>query len=117
MANEPHNHPDNRVDYRPDWWPASLAILRQLGTVPGRFDRRRLAGAAYSGIDRQVIVMPFKKTDKGDYVSPSGRHFTEAQVRLYYAHGGHFPGEHKRARRKLSAPISRHRARKRREPD
>lgn len=51
--------------------------------------------------------MPFKKTKSGDYVSPTGRHFTAAQVRLYYAHGGHFPGgeKPKPKRRKLSAPL------------
>ena len=37
--------------------------------------------------------MPFKKTGPDSYTSPSGRHFNSAQVRLYYAHGGHFPGE------------------------
>jgi hypothetical protein len=57
--------------------------------------------------------MPFKKTSKGDYVSPSGKHFTAKQVRLYYAHGGRFPGEKegktkaKGRRRKLSAPLGR----------
>lgn len=52
--------------------------------------------------------MPFRKTDKGDYVSPSGRHFTAKQVRLYYAQGGKFPGEKpKRKRRNLSAPLRR----------
>ena len=29
--------------------------------------------------------MPFKKTSKGNYKSPSGKKFTEKQVRLYYA--------------------------------
>lgn len=37
--------------------------------------------------------MPFTKTGDDSYTSPSGRHFNGAQVRLYYAHGGHFPGE------------------------
>jgi len=37
--------------------------------------------------------MPFKKVGKDDYVSPSGRHFNSAQVRLWYAKGGKFPGE------------------------
>lgn len=37
--------------------------------------------------------MPFTKVGKNDYTSPSGRHFNSAQVRLYYAHGGKFPGE------------------------
>lgn len=37
--------------------------------------------------------MPFKKTGTDSYTSPSGRKFNSAQVRLYYAHGGHFPGE------------------------
>lgn len=51
--------------------------------------------------------MPFKKV--GDhYVSPTGRHFTAAQVRLYYAHGGKFPGakREKHTRRKLAPPLS-----------
>ena len=39
--------------------------------------------------------MPFKKVGTDDYTSPSGRHFNSAQVRLYYAHGGSFPGQHK----------------------
>lgn len=37
--------------------------------------------------------MPFTKVGENDYTSPSGRHFNSAQVRLYYAHGGSFPGE------------------------
>lgn len=37
--------------------------------------------------------MPFTKVGSNDYTSPSGRHFNSAQVRLYYANGGHFPGE------------------------
>lgn len=37
--------------------------------------------------------MPFKKVGANDYTSPTGRHFNQAQVRLYYANGGHFPGE------------------------
>ena len=37
--------------------------------------------------------MPFQKVGKDDYRSPSGRHFDKAQVELYYAHGGSFPGE------------------------
>lgn len=37
--------------------------------------------------------MPFKKVGDDRYTSPSGRHFNGAQVRLYYAHGGHFPGQ------------------------
>lgn len=32
--------------------------------------------------------MPFKKTSKGRYVSPSGRKFTEKQVKAYYATEG-----------------------------
>src|SRR5258708_210015 len=39
--------------------------------------------------------MPFKKVGDNDYTSPSGRHFNSAQVRLYYAGGGKFPGEKK----------------------
>ncbi len=37
--------------------------------------------------------MPFTKMGQNSYVSPSGRHFNGAQVRLYYAGGGKFPGE------------------------
>src|SRR5215475_8330245 len=37
--------------------------------------------------------MPFKKVGTNDYTGPSGRHFNKAQVRLYYAHGGRFPGQ------------------------
>ena len=32
--------------------------------------------------------MPFKKIGKNKYKSPSGRTFTEAQVKLYYATDG-----------------------------
>ena len=32
--------------------------------------------------------MPFKKIAKDKYKSPSGRNFTKAQVRLYYASDG-----------------------------
>lgn len=35
--------------------------------------------------------MPFEKVGRDTYRSPSGRKFTGAQVRLYYAHGGKFP--------------------------
>lgn len=34
--------------------------------------------------------MPFEKVADDDYVGPSGRHFTLAQVRLYYSGGGTF---------------------------
>lgn len=37
--------------------------------------------------------MPFTKKGDDDYTGPSGRHFNLKQVRLYYAHGGHFPGQ------------------------
>ncbi len=37
--------------------------------------------------------MPFKKVGKDDYTSPSGRHYNGAQVRLWHAGGGKFPGE------------------------
>lgn len=32
--------------------------------------------------------MPFKKIGPDDNVSPSGRHFTDKQVRMYYATAG-----------------------------
>jgi len=37
--------------------------------------------------------MPFKKVGKDDYTSPSGRHYNSAQVQLWHARGGKFPGE------------------------
>lgn len=37
--------------------------------------------------------MPFTKVGKNDYISPSGRHFNEAQVRLWHANGEKFPGQ------------------------
>lgn len=37
--------------------------------------------------------MPFKKVGSNEYTSPSGRHFNGAQVRLFYANGGKFPGQ------------------------
>jgi hypothetical protein len=48
--------------------------------------------------------MPFKKVGENDYTSPSGRHFNSAQVRLYYSHGGSFPGqsEDKKAAKSLA---------------
>jgi len=37
--------------------------------------------------------MPFRKVGRDEYESPSGRKFTKKQVDLYYAGGGHFPGQ------------------------
>ena len=37
--------------------------------------------------------MPFTKVGKDDYTSPSGRHYNFAQVKLWHAGGGKFPGE------------------------
>lgn len=37
--------------------------------------------------------MPFRKVGKDHYVSPSGRSYNSAQVKLYYAGGGKFPGQ------------------------
>ena len=43
--------------------------------------------------------MPFKKVKPtkahpdAKYKGPSGRRFNEAQVKLYYANGGKFPGK------------------------
>lgn len=37
--------------------------------------------------------MPFKKVGDDKYVSPSGRNYNSAQVRLWYAGGGKFPGQ------------------------
>lgn len=37
--------------------------------------------------------MPFKRQGTNDFTSPSGRHFNLAQVRLWYARGGKFPGQ------------------------
>ena len=34
--------------------------------------------------------MPFTKQGTNDYTGPSGRHFNSAQVKRYYAQGGHF---------------------------
>lgn len=44
--------------------------------------------------------MPFKKTSGGKYKGPSGRTFTKAQVRLYYARGGTFKKGGKKGGRK-----------------
>lgn len=46
--------------------------------------------------------MPFKKVGNDDYVSPSGRHFNGAQVRLYHAHGDSFPGQKKTEKSNVS---------------
>lgn len=40
--------------------------------------------------------MPFKKTGKNSYKSPSGRKFTEKQVKLYYATEGFSKAKRKR---------------------
>ena len=37
--------------------------------------------------------MPFEPIGKGKFRSPSGRTFNLAQVRLWYAGGGKFPGQ------------------------
>lgn len=52
--------------------------------------------------------MPFVKTGNDTYKSPSGRKFNSAQVKLYYANGGHFPGEKTddKLRKGRSAPKS-----------
>jgi hypothetical protein len=49
--------------------------------------------------------MPFKRVGPDDYVSPSGRHWTKAQVRLYHATKG-FKKKPKRAREVAYAPLS-----------
>ena len=35
----------------------------------------------------------FGKASNGDYVGPSGQHFDLAQVQMFYASGGKFPGQ------------------------
>jgi hypothetical protein len=35
--------------------------------------------------------MPFKRISKNKYKSPSGKTYTDSQVKLYYSLGGHFP--------------------------
>src|SRR5215475_4931148 len=37
--------------------------------------------------------MPFTKIGRNKYESPSGRTYNKKQVALYYAGGGHFPGQ------------------------
>lgn len=37
--------------------------------------------------------MPFKKLGSDRYQGPTGKVFNAAQVKLYYANGGKFPGE------------------------
>lgn len=37
--------------------------------------------------------MPFTRIGPNKYRSPSGRIFNDAQVKLYYANGGKFPGQ------------------------
>mgnify|MGYP001578498143 CR=1 FL=1 len=49
--------------------------------------------------------MPFKK-EGSSYRSPSGRKFTAAQVKLYYAHDG-FPDKHKHVRTALKKQVHR----------
>jgi len=43
--------------------------------------------------------MPFTKVGRNDYKSPSGRHFTKAQVAMYYATDG-FKNKPKKKKRK-----------------
>jgi hypothetical protein len=43
--------------------------------------------------------MPFKKVGPNDYVSPSGKHFTAKQVKMYYATHG-FKDKPKKKRKK-----------------
>ena len=43
--------------------------------------------------------MPFKKVPGGGYESPSGRKFTEKQVKLYYATDG-FTAPHPKVKRR-----------------
>lgn len=59
--------------------------------------------------------MPFKKVGKDDYTGPSGRHFDLAQVKLYYAHGGSFPGQHQD--RAAAEALSQRHPKSRRAPD
>ena len=40
--------------------------------------------------------MPFKKVGKNKYKSPSGRTYTDSQVKLYYSLGGHFPSRNEK---------------------
>lgn len=42
--------------------------------------------------------MPFTKTGPNSYKSPSGRTFSKAQVKLYYASGGFKPAKLKKLR-------------------
>ena len=44
--------------------------------------------------------MPFKKVGKNKNVSPSGKVFTHAQVRLYYATDGFKPSKLNKKRRR-----------------
>lgn len=44
--------------------------------------------------------MPFKKTGPNTYRSPSGRKFTAAQVRLYYATNGFTKKARKKKRKR-----------------
>ena len=39
-------------------------------------------------LERKLFDMPFKKIGPNKYVSPSGRKFTEKQVKLYHATDG-----------------------------
>ena len=48
--------------------------------------------------------MPFRKTGANEYKSPSGRKFTEKQVKLYYATGG-FKEKLAKRSKKLGRPV------------
>lgn len=42
----------------------------------------------------------FGKTSAGHFTGPSGKHFDLAQVKMFYARGGKFPGQSAKANRK-----------------
>lgn len=47
--------------------------------------------------------MPFSKTGPNSYTGPSGKNFNLKQVQMYYANGGKFPGQKKKAKGKPKA--------------
>ena len=50
--------------------------------------------------------MPFKRTPGGGYVSPSGKHWTAKQVKLYYATDGFAKKPRKTAARRRAPFLS-----------
>lgn len=59
--------------------------------------------------------MPFTKVRKNDYTSPSGRHFTEEQVKAYYATNGFGEGIDETAKKEKKNVVQKRSSKDRKE--